>query len=111
MRIIYIIVIGLALSGWALAQSRNAVKTGAGGQLDTLEVLQAEISKYSDGQLGRAFKGATGLTGVAAALSAASDAVNFRVRADGTVVPGGSSSGSSSGSGGTSAVTSSSSTN
>ena len=98
MRTIFVIVLGLALQGGALAQSQNATKTGTGGAFDTLEALQTEISNYSDGRLGQVFKGAAGLAGIASALSLASDAVNFRIRADGSVVPGGSGSGRSSGS-------------
>ena len=70
-----------------------------------------EISKYSDGRPGQLVKGGAGLAGVAAALSAASNAVNFSIRADGSVVRGGGSRESSSGSVGTSTVISSSSTN
>ena len=88
MRAIYLVAVGLALSGGALAQSQNIARTGAGSPFDTLEALQAEINEFSEGRLGRAIKGAGGLAGIAAALSVAHDALNFRVRADGSVVPG-----------------------
>ena len=94
MRAMFIIAIGLALSGTALAQSQNVTKTGVGNPLDTLEALQAEMNKYWDGRPGQVLKGAVGLAGVAAALSVASDAVSFklRIRGDGSVDQGGSSS-------------------
>lgn len=111
MRVVYIIAVGLAMSIDALAQSQNAVKTGVGSPLDALEVLQAEMKKYSDGQLGRSVKGAAGLAGIAAALSTASDGLNFRIRADGSIVSSGNNGGSSGGATDTSADTSSSSTN
>jgi len=109
LRAIYLIAIGLALSGAAFAQSQNTAKTGTGTPFNTLEALQMEIRKYSDGWPGQLVKGGAGLAGVAAALSAASNAVNFSVRADGTVVRGGGSSESSGGSVGSSSVISSSS--
>jgi len=108
-RAIYVIAVGLALSGGALAQNQNTGKTGTGNAFETLEALQTEIRKYSDSRFGQFVKGAAGLAGIASALSVASDAVNFRIRADGSVVPGGSGSGSSSGSTSTSTVISSSS--
>ena len=85
MRVIYIIAVGLALSGGAFAQSQNIAKTGAGNPFDTLEALEAEIKKYSDGRLGQVVKGAAGLVGMAAALSVANDSVNFRIRPDGSL--------------------------
>ena len=108
MRAIYLVAVGLALSGGALAQSQNIARTGAGSPFDTLEALQSEISEYSNGRLGRAVKGAGGLAGIAATLSVAHDVLNFRVRADGSVVPGGGVGGSSGGTANTSAAISSS---
>ena len=94
MRTMFVIALSLALSGTALAQSQNVAKTGAGNSLDTLEALQAEMNKHWDGRPGQVVKGVVGLAGVAAALSVASDAVNFklRIRGDGSVDQGGSSS-------------------
>ena len=94
MRVMFVIALVLALSGTALAQSQNVAKTGAGNPLDTLEALQTEMNKHWDGRPGQVVKGAVGLAGVAAALSVASDAVNFRlrIRGDGSVDQGGSSS-------------------
>ena len=94
MRVMSVIALVLALSGTALAQSQNVAKTGAGNPLDALEALQTEMNKHWDGRPGQVVKGAVGLAGVAAALSAASDAVNFklRIRGDGSVDQGGSSS-------------------
>ncbi len=94
MRMMFIIALVQVYSGMALAQSQNVAKTGAGNPLDTLEALQTEMNKHWDGRLGQVVKGAVGLAGVAAALSAASDAVNFRlrIRGDGSVDQGGSSS-------------------
>ena len=91
MRTMFVIAIGLALSGTALAQSQNVAKTGVGNPLDTLEALQAEMNKHWDGRPGQVVKGAVGLAGVAAALSVASDAGNFklRIRGDGSVDQGG----------------------
>ena len=108
MRAICLVAIGLALSGGALAQSKNITKTGTGSPFDTLEALQVEISEFSDGRLGRAIKGAGGLAGIAATLSVAHDALNFRVRGDGSVVPGDGITGGSSGTTDTSAAISSS---
>ena len=94
MRTMFVIALSLALSGMALAQSQNVAKTGAGNPLDTLEALQAEMNKHWDGRPGQVVKGVVGLAGVAAALSVASDAVNFKLRSrgDGAVDQGGSSS-------------------
>ena len=94
MRVMFVIALVLALSGTALAQSQNVAKTGAGNPLDILEALQTEMNKHWDGRPGQVVKGAVGLAGVAAALSAASDAVNFRLRlrGEGSVDQGGSSS-------------------
>ena len=113
MRAMFVIAIGLALSGTALAQSQNVAKTGVGNPLDTLEALQAEMNKHWDGRPGQVVKGAVGLAGVAAALSAASDAVNFRlrIRGDGSVDQGGSSSTNDSVSVNTTTTSSSTSTN
>ena len=87
MRAMLFIVLSLALSGTAMAQSLNVDKTGVGNPLDTLEALQAEMNKHWDGRPGQVVKGAVGLAGVAAALLVASDAVNFklRIRGDGSV--------------------------
>ena len=94
MRTMFVIALSLALSGTALAQSQNVAKTGAGNPLGTLEVLQAEMNKHWDGRPGQVVKGVVGLAGVAAALSVASDAVNFklRIRGDGSVDQGSSNS-------------------
>lgn len=77
-----------------MAQSQNVAKTGVGNPLDTLEALQSEMNKRWDGRPGQVVKGAVGLAGVAAALSVASDAVNFklRIRGDGSVDQGSSNS-------------------
>ena len=94
MRAMFVIALSLALLGTAMAQSQNVAKTGVGNPLGTLEALQAEMKKHWDGRPGQVVKGAVGLAGVAAALSVASDAVNFklRIRGDGSVDQGGSSS-------------------
>ena len=94
MRAMFVIALSLALSGTAMAQSQNVAKTGVGNPLDTLEALQAEMNKHWDGRPGQVLKGAVGLAGVAAALSVASDAVNFklRIRGDGSVDQGSSNS-------------------
>ena len=77
-----------------MAQSQNVAKTGVGNPLDTLEALQAAMNKQWDGPPGQVVKGAVGLAGVAAALSVASDAMNFklRIRGDGSVDQGSSNS-------------------
>ena len=113
MRVMFVIALVLALSGTALAQSQNVAKTGAGNPLDTLEALQTEMNKHWDGRPGQVVKGAVGLAGVAAALSVASDAVNFklRIRGDGSVDQGGSSSTNDSVSVTTTTTSSSTSTN
>ena len=113
MRVMFVIALVLALSGTALAQSQNVAKTGAGNPLDTLEALQTEMNKHWDGRPGQVVKGAVGLAGVAAALSVASDAVNFRlrIRGDGSVDQGVSSSTNDSVSVTTTTTSSSTSTN
>ena len=113
MRMVFVIALVLALSGMALAQSQNVAKTGAGNPLDTLEALQMEMNKHWDGRPGQILKGAVGLAGVAAALSVASDAVNFklRIRGDGSVDQRGSSSTNDSVSVTTTTTSSSTSTN
>ncbi len=91
MRAAVVVMISLALTGSAMAQSQNAAKTGAGGPLESLEALQSEWNKQYAGLPGQAFKGAVGIYGLARALAAASDAVNFklRVRGNGSVDQGG----------------------
>ncbi len=92
MRAAGVILLSLALVGPAMAQSQNAAKTGAGGPLGSLDALQSEWNKQYAGLPGQAFKGAVGIYGLARALAAASDAVNFklRVRGNGSVDQGGS---------------------
>ena len=87
MRLGLVMALALALSGPALGQTGNAAKTGTGGALKSLGALQEEFSKQWDGRAGRMTKGAIGLAGVAAALSAANKAVSFqlRLRGDGSV--------------------------
>ena len=73
----------MVLAGSAVAQSQNAAETGSGGPMNNLEDLKSEWNKLYDGTPGRVFKGAVGLAGMAAALMAASDAVNFKVQVNG----------------------------
>ncbi len=77
----------LACSGVALAQSQNAAQTGTGSAMKSLEALEAAVTEQWSGRPGQIAKGAVGLAGLAAALSAADRAVNFklRVRGDGSV--------------------------
>ena len=65
------------------AQSQNSAQTGAGNAAGSLEALQAEFDRQWDGRPGQVIKGAAGLAGMAAALSAAADALNFKVRVQG----------------------------
>ncbi|MDP6833036.1 MAG: hypothetical protein QF521_14820 [Alphaproteobacteria bacterium] len=71
----------------AMAQSQNGTETGVGEALESLQALQEEYQKQWGGLPGRVVKGAVGLAGVAAALSAAQKAVTFqlRVQGDGSV--------------------------
>ncbi len=71
----------------AMAQTQNSAQTGAGRALETLDALQAEITKQWDGRPGQLVKGAVGVAGLAAALAAAENALTYqlRVRADGSV--------------------------
>lgn len=72
---------------FASAQTQNSAQTGAGGALETLEALQAELNQQWAGPPGQVAKGAVGLAGLAMALSAAQKALTFqlRVRGDGSV--------------------------
>ena len=92
MKRVFVTAICLTFSGPALPQSQNAAQTGTGSPLGALEALQAEMSNQWGGRPGQVVKGVVGLVGVAAALSAASDAVNFklRVNGDGSIDSGGS---------------------
>lgn len=71
----------------AMAQSQNNGQTGVGEAMKSLEALQEAYQKQWDGTPGRMVKGAAGLAGMAAALSAAQKAVTFqlRVRGDGSL--------------------------
>ena len=82
---------GMLLSGTAIAQSQNAAKTGVGDALETLEALQVEVDKQWSGLPGQFVKGAVGLVGLEAALSAADKALSFqlRIKGDGSADTGG----------------------
>ncbi|MDE0944750.1 MAG: hypothetical protein OSB58_20290 [Alphaproteobacteria bacterium] len=82
--------IGAVATG-AVAQSQNSAKTGTGNAAGSLEALQAEYERHWNGPPGQVVKGAVGLAGMAAALSVASDALNFKLRinGDGSVDSGG----------------------
>jgi hypothetical protein len=78
----------------AVAQTQNSAQTGAGGAPESLEALQAEVNEKWAGPPGQIVKGAVGLAGLVAALSAAQSALTFQLqlRGDGSLAAGSSAS-------------------
>jgi len=79
-----------AASAVAVAQTQNSTQTGTGGALKSLEALQAKVDEHWAGPTGQIVKGAVGLAGLVAALSAAQNALTFqlRIRGDGSLAAG-----------------------
>jgi hypothetical protein len=72
-------------TGGALAQTIEG--TGSGDPLGSIQEIRKQIEEQWDGRPGQVVKGAAGVVGMAAALSAAKEAVSYEgmMRGDGSV--------------------------
>lgn len=95
--------LALPLSGTA-AMAQSTTDTGSGGALGSVQDIRRQIEEQWNGVPGQVVKGTAGVIGLAAALSAANEAVSFEgtMRRDGSVSAGSSIGGSDGGGGATS---------